>query len=139
MSILLELIVFVYCFFPFQAYRGGDQNLWRRKHHNLIKCLDIRLKTVVLNNYRGIKSQVNFATFFVLNAKMLESMTFECQSYIVTGRFVAEQHRCSSWRKGLQDVLGFILLVKDVTTTLCILIMSMICLKLIPLNVKKEG
>ena len=80
-------------FFPFQAYRGGDQNLWRRKHHNLIKCLDIRLKTVVLNNYRGIKSQVNFTTFFVLNAKMLESMTFECQRDSVTNRFLAEQHQ----------------------------------------------
>ena len=93
MSILLELIVFVYCFFPFQAYRGGDQNLWRRKHHNLIKCLDIRLKTVVLNNYRGIKSQVNFTTFFVLNAKMLESLTFQYEKYTVTARFLAEQHQ----------------------------------------------
>jgi len=45
---------------------------------------------------------------------------------------------CSSWRKGLQDVLGFILLLKDVSMTLCILIMSMICLDLIPLNVKKR-
>jgi hypothetical protein len=38
-------------------------------------------------------SQVNFATFFVLNAKMLESMTFECQSFDVTDRFLAEQHQ----------------------------------------------
>jgi len=47
----------------------------------------------VLNNYRGIKSQVNFATFFVLNAKMLESMTFECRRDSVTDRFLAEQHQ----------------------------------------------
>ena len=79
-------------FFKFQSYEEGDKNLWHRRHHNLIKCLDIRLKTVVLNNYRGIKSQVNFATFFVLNAKMLESMTFECQRDSVTDRFLAEQH-----------------------------------------------
>ena len=37
--------------------------------------------------------QVNFATFFVLYAKMLESMAFECQSYDVTDRFLAEQHQ----------------------------------------------
>jgi hypothetical protein len=85
--------VFVYCFFPFQSNKGGDQNLWRRKHHNLIKCLDIRLKAVVLNNYRGTRSEVNFATFFVLNAKMLESMTFECQRDSVTNTFLAEQHQ----------------------------------------------
>jgi hypothetical protein len=59
-----------------------------------MKGLDIRLKTVVLNKYyRGIKSQVNFATFFVLNAKMLESMTFQCERYSVTARFLAEQHQ----------------------------------------------
>ena len=93
MSILLGLVVFVYFFFPFQSYKVGDKNLWRRKHRNLIKGLDIRLKTVVLNNYQGILSQISFATFFVLNAKMLESMTFECQRYNVTDRFLAEQHQ----------------------------------------------
>ncbi|OQU88847.1 uncharacterized protein LOC8084608 [Sorghum bicolor] len=76
-----------------ESYMGRDKNLWRRKHHNLIKCLDIRLKTVVLTNYRGIRSQVNFATFFVLNAKMLESMTFRCRRYLVTDGILAEQQR----------------------------------------------
>ncbi|EER98354.1 F-box/FBD/LRR-repeat protein At4g00160 [Sorghum bicolor] len=76
-----------------QSYKEGDNDLWHRKHHNLIKCLDISLKTVVLNNYQGIRPQVNFATFFVLNAKMLESMTFECQRDSVTDRFLAKQHR----------------------------------------------
>ncbi|KAF8668414.1 hypothetical protein HU200_052222 [Digitaria exilis] len=33
-----------------QWWQGGDNNLWRRKHHDLIRCLDIRLKTIVLNN-----------------------------------------------------------------------------------------
>ena len=93
MSILLELTVFVYCFFLFQSYEGGEKNLWRCKHRTLIKCIDIRLKTVVLTNYQGIRSQVNFATFFVLNAKMLESMTFECRRDSVTDRFLAEQHQ----------------------------------------------
>jgi len=95
-SILLELVgLCLYTFFfPFQSYQDGDKNLWRRKHRNLMKGLDIRLKTVVLNKYyRGIKSQVNFATFFVLNAKMLESMTFECERYNVTNTFLAEQRQ----------------------------------------------
>uniref|UniRef100_A0A0A9HQ34 Uncharacterized protein n=1 Tax=Arundo donax TaxID=35708 RepID=A0A0A9HQ34_ARUDO len=71
---------------------SGNKNLWRHKYHNLIKCLDIRLKTVVLKNYRGIKYQVNFATFFILNAKMLESMRFE-GTYNDNEMFIAEQRR----------------------------------------------
>jgi len=87
-------VCILFFFLPFRSCQDGDKNLWRRKHRNLIKGLDIRLKTVVLNKYyRGIKSQVNFATFFVLNAKMLESMTFQCERYTVTARFLAEQHQ----------------------------------------------
>lgn len=52
----------------------GGKNLWRRKHRDLIKCFDIRLKTIGLGFYRGIKSEVDFVTFFVLNAKVLELM-----------------------------------------------------------------
>jgi hypothetical protein len=51
--------------------------------------------------------------------------------------FLQSRVGCSSLRKGLQDVFSFILLLRDVATSLCILIMSMICLKPIPLNVKK--
>ncbi|TVU39666.1 hypothetical protein EJB05_13098, partial [Eragrostis curvula] len=95
----LDLIIdFMKCFpclekLYIQSYQGGGKNLWRRKHRDLIKGLDIRLKTIVLNDYRGIRSQVNFASFFVLNARMLESMRFQGGAYNETEWFVAEQHR----------------------------------------------
>ncbi|CAL5079680.1 unnamed protein product [Urochloa decumbens] len=99
LTLSLDVIIdFMRCF-PYleklyiQSLQGGDNNLWHRKHSNLIRCLDIRLKTIVLNNYRGIKSQVNFATFFVLNAKMLESMRFYGGCYNENKRFLADQHR----------------------------------------------
>ncbi|KAL6605829.1 hypothetical protein ACP70R_041482 [Stipagrostis hirtigluma subsp. patula] len=76
-----------------QSFVATDKNLWRRKHRDLIRCLDICLKTVVLKNYQGKKSQVNFATFFVLNAKMLEVMRFEGESYEGNEMFIAKQHR----------------------------------------------
>ncbi|KAJ1288875.1 hypothetical protein BS78_02G121600 [Paspalum vaginatum] len=76
-----------------EPYQGGDNNLWCRKHRNLIKSLDIRIKTVVLNKYRGIRSEVSFATFFILNAKMLESMRFQGAFDSKSKWFIAEQHQ----------------------------------------------
>lgn len=57
-------------------------NSWRRKHRILARNLEIRLKTIVIKNFGGTKSQVIFATFFVLNAKMLELMRFVGRKYI---------------------------------------------------------
>jgi len=74
-----------------EFFLSVDRNSWCRKQHDVIRCLDIRLKTVVLKNYCGTMSHVNFASFFVLNAKMLESMTFEGGAFH-NQRFIAEQH-----------------------------------------------
>lgn len=52
-------------------------NAWCRKHRNLIGTLDIRLKKIELTVYRGNSAHVNFAKFFVLNARVLESMVLE--------------------------------------------------------------
>ncbi|CAL5052245.1 unnamed protein product [Urochloa decumbens] len=71
----------------------GEKNLWRRKYPAQIKYLDIRLKTIVLTNYRGIKSQASFATFFILNAKMLQVMRFEGGPYKDDAEFIARQQR----------------------------------------------
>ena len=67
-------------------------NRWRRKHKDFIKCSDIRLKTIVLEQYQGIRSQVNFASFFLLNARELELMTLEVESKDYNEEFIAEQH-----------------------------------------------
>ncbi|PUZ69253.1 hypothetical protein GQ55_2G093400 [Panicum hallii var. hallii] len=71
---------------------GRAANRWRRKHRDFIKCSDIHLKTIVLEQYRGIRSQVNFASFFLLNARELELMTLELESQDYSEEFVAEQH-----------------------------------------------
>lgn len=67
--------------------------MWRHKHQNLIKCIDIPLKTILLESYRGIKSQVDFVTFFVLNAGVLELMTLVVDSKHYSEEFLAKQRR----------------------------------------------
>ena len=39
-----------------------------------IECLELHLRAIVMNNYEGRRSDVNFAKFFVLNAKVLKVM-----------------------------------------------------------------
>jgi hypothetical protein len=50
-------------------------NVWKYDPLDLIECLELHLKKVELKNYDGTKSlSVDFAKFFVLNAKMLKEM-----------------------------------------------------------------
>jgi len=78
---------------------GREMNWWRRKHGDFIKCSDIRLKTIVLAQYQGIRSQVNFASFFLLNARELELMTLEVESKDYNEEFIAEQHEMLQMEK----------------------------------------
>jgi hypothetical protein len=41
-----------------------------------MECLELHLKVIVLNTYQGKRPDVNFAKFFVLNAKVLKVMKF---------------------------------------------------------------
>ena len=61
-------------------------------HDDVIKSLDIRLKTVALRKYQGTTSQFNLATFFVLRAKMLELMIVEGR-HCGTKKFIREYRR----------------------------------------------
>lgn len=65
----------------------------RRKRRNLIKCSDIPLKTVVVGNYHGGKSEINFATFFLLNARMLESLKLIIKGRNYGSKFFTKQRR----------------------------------------------
>ncbi|CAO1939949.1 unnamed protein product [Urochloa humidicola] len=69
----------------------GEKNAWCHKYRNLVGTLDIRLKKIVLLGYRGNKSHVNFAKFFVRNARVLESLVFEKQERI-SNEWIERQH-----------------------------------------------
>uniref|UniRef100_A0ACD5ZTL2 Uncharacterized protein n=1 Tax=Avena sativa TaxID=4498 RepID=A0ACD5ZTL2_AVESA len=74
-----------------QSDGPGKTNVWRRKHRSLTRSLDIRLKTIVWRYYRGIKLHVDFATFFLLNARVLELMIFEVKHEHYNDAFFAQQ------------------------------------------------
>lgn len=47
------------------------------KYQKLIRTLDIRVRKIVLVNYEGNKSHINFVKLFVSNARVLESLRLE--------------------------------------------------------------
>ena len=53
----------------------------------------------MLVQYQGIRSQVNFASFFLLNARELELMTLEVESKDYNEEFIAEQHEMLQMEK----------------------------------------
>lgn len=92
------VIYFMRCFpclekLYIQSSGPGASNLWRRKHRDLITSLDIRLKTIVFERYRGTRSEVSFLTFFVFNARVLELMTLQIGVGNHNEKFLAEQYR----------------------------------------------
>jgi hypothetical protein len=57
-----------------------------------IECLQTHLKEVVLRHYSGHEKQVDFARFFVLNAKVLSKIEFQAYGDY-SNEPVAYQHR----------------------------------------------
>ncbi|VAI35776.1 unnamed protein product [Triticum turgidum subsp. durum] len=57
-----------------------------------IECLNLHLRAIIVNTYRGMQPDVNFAKFFVLNAKVLKVMKFGvCGTY--NEKWMANQQR----------------------------------------------
>uniref|UniRef100_M8CBW4 Uncharacterized protein n=1 Tax=Aegilops tauschii TaxID=37682 RepID=M8CBW4_AEGTA len=57
-----------------------------------IECLESHLKKVVFKSFQGYRRQVEFARFFVLNAKVLDKMEFEVYNHY-RSEMVAYEYR----------------------------------------------
>uniref|UniRef100_A0A8R7QFL4 FBD domain-containing protein n=1 Tax=Triticum urartu TaxID=4572 RepID=A0A8R7QFL4_TRIUA len=58
-----------------------------------VECLDLHLREIVLYNYQGKKPDVDFAKFFVLNARVLKVMKFGVLGASCNEKWMASQHR----------------------------------------------
>uniref|UniRef100_A0A0D9WXQ7 FBD domain-containing protein n=1 Tax=Leersia perrieri TaxID=77586 RepID=A0A0D9WXQ7_9ORYZ len=68
-----------------------------------IECVELHLKKVVVRNYGGKRQDVDFAKFFVLNAKVLREMEFGSSSNR-NQKWLASQHkRLQLEKKASQD------------------------------------
>ena len=83
----------------FQATSDCVENAWYHKYQKLIGTLDIRLRKIVLGNYQGSKSHINFAKFFVSFAKVLESMRLELGDGNISKSWIARQRRLLNIKK----------------------------------------
>ena len=55
----------------------GVTNLWRRKHRAFLRDHDIPLKTLTLYSYEDSKRNSEFVKFFVLNARLLQTINLK--------------------------------------------------------------
>ncbi|KAF8690679.1 hypothetical protein HU200_041052 [Digitaria exilis] len=61
--------------------------------NDALECLDQHLKTVQIINYEEKRSDINFIKFFILNARMLESMKFVVRRDKCGAKWIARQHK----------------------------------------------
>ena len=57
-----------------------------------IECLETHLKKVVFKSFEGYGKQVDYARFFVLNAKVLDKIEFEAHNHYGT-EMVGYEHK----------------------------------------------
>jgi hypothetical protein len=89
---LINCLYIVFSFHLQSRLRKGIKNVRKYDPLDPIQCLELHLKKVVLKNYFGNRPDVNFAKFFVLNAKVLDEMKFGVHSNC-NDKWKLNQHR----------------------------------------------
>uniref|UniRef100_A0A0A8XN23 Uncharacterized protein n=1 Tax=Arundo donax TaxID=35708 RepID=A0A0A8XN23_ARUDO len=95
-NLSLDVVIDIMRCFPFLEKLFIEANGARKKNEKFTNTTNIdHLKKIVVRNYRGNNSHVNFAKFFLKYAKGLESMRLELEPRIkdLSREWEEEQHR----------------------------------------------
>ncbi|CAL5089916.1 unnamed protein product [Urochloa decumbens] len=98
-ALCLDVIInFMRCFpclekLYIRTYASGMENAWADKPVDRLEWLDLHLKRIVLGFYLGKKPHVDVASFFLLNAGMLESMKLVVETHQVNNKKWIEKQR----------------------------------------------
>ena len=83
----------LFSFFFIQSnLQKSRKNKWGYNPLDPIECLESHLRQVVMIYYQGMRPDVDFAKFFVLNAKVLKKMVFGSENSR-NDKWMANQHR----------------------------------------------
>ena len=82
----------MYAYIVFTVLQFGTQKLPHYDRPHPMECLQTHLKEVVLKYFNGYEQQIDFARFFVLNAKVLNKIEFHVREDHYNNEFVARQH-----------------------------------------------
>ena len=63
------------------------------QYNNHVECLDLHLSEITLNSYRGTLTEIIFARFFVLRARVLKEMRFALHLFRKNEWFVDQRLR----------------------------------------------
>ena len=83
----------------------GVKNVLKYNGLDPIECLECHLREINLNNYRGMRPDVNFAKFFVLNARVLKLMRFGIKFKSNEIWWASQQKRLQLHNKSSEEAL----------------------------------
>jgi len=88
----------------FQVARVSVDNVCFHKCQKVIGTQAIHLRKIVLANYQGSKTHIDFVKFFVSNARVLESMRLELEVENFSKAWVVRQRRLLDIKKRASKV-----------------------------------
>ena len=94
----------IICSIRLQSETGRDmRNVLQYNSVDPIECLEYHLREITLNNYRGMRTDVNFAKFFVLNARVLKLMRLNIKFKSNNIWWASQQKRLQLHNKGSEE------------------------------------